>query len=497
MLTQVSRDKLKIDDMSPPARHTADADAMKHHQSLRDYACVKDIDTAKFSYHKGTRGKASGRRGYTTTTSQCIACESNLEVFRRNSSACQEQLKLVHQQRDMTAVELLKIQNMYDEISELVHLELLPQLHHHRTAQKLRDGVQQGRGDVADSMEALRRELELLRHHMSLLSTCPSCPSCANALTTEPRQDGRCGPHFGNARCTHDYPWCNYHESSGWCGNTAEHRDAQDDARFDWRAPDPWQPTAPGYMPATSNTSGIATNREFAHGMHGTRGLKAAHVGQESKEEDEETWTETLTTIFLFAISVLSFVFLSHHHTPSSPDAQSLHSPAPEQMREGEQEEQEPNACTSRQTAAARQWETQGINPAEMSATIKGTVGGGGSGAQISAASSTTSAATAASSTSAASPAPLENDVGQVQAGDVDPIEVDPTDVQTVKNNHGSLSPVSNRLKSKRLSNLSSPFSPWSPVEMVLSSFGDMSDDSELTFEQGVLALRLLVQHCV
>ena len=41
------------------------------------------------------------------------------------------------------------------------------------------------------------------------------------------------------------------------------------------------------------------------------------------------------------------------------------------------------------------------------------------------------------------------------------------------------------------------PFSPWSPVEMVLSSFGDMSDDNELTFEQGVLARRLLVQHCV
>jgi len=58
------------------------------------------------------------------TTSQCIACESNLEQARRNSSACQGQLKLANKQRDMTAVELLKIQNMYDEISELVHLEL-------------------------------------------------------------------------------------------------------------------------------------------------------------------------------------------------------------------------------------------------------------------------------------------------------------------------------------------------------------------------------------
>jgi hypothetical protein len=124
LLTQVSRDKLKLDGMSPPARHTAVADAKKHHQSLRDYGCVEDVDTAKFSYHKGKGGKASRRGGDMATTSQCIACESNLEQARRNSSACQGQLKLANKQRDMTAVELLKIQNMYDEISELVHLEL-------------------------------------------------------------------------------------------------------------------------------------------------------------------------------------------------------------------------------------------------------------------------------------------------------------------------------------------------------------------------------------
>jgi hypothetical protein len=62
--------------------------------------------------------------------------------------------------------------------------------------------------------------------------------------TSEPRDDGRCGPNFGNARCKHDYPWCNYHEHSGWCGNTHEHRDAQDDARFDWRATEPWPSTS-------------------------------------------------------------------------------------------------------------------------------------------------------------------------------------------------------------------------------------------------------------
>ena len=61
--------------------------------------------------------------------------------------------------------------------------------------------------------------------------------------TTEPRDDGRCGPHFGYARCKHDYPWCNWHHSSGWCGNTAEHRDAQDDSQFDWRETDPWPAT--------------------------------------------------------------------------------------------------------------------------------------------------------------------------------------------------------------------------------------------------------------
>ena len=129
------------------ARQPADADAMKHHQSLRDYACVKDIDTAKFSYHKGTRGKASGRRGYTTTTSQCIACESNLEVVRRNSSACHGQLKPVKTECEMTAVQLLKIQNMYDEISDVVHLDPMPTLHHPRTVQQLSDGRPPGGGE--------------------------------------------------------------------------------------------------------------------------------------------------------------------------------------------------------------------------------------------------------------------------------------------------------------------------------------------------------------
>lgn len=470
----------------------------------------------------------------------------------------------------------------------------MPQLHH--CTQKLRDGEQQGGGDIADSVEALRRELELMRHQLSkghvpgtcsscpatclsCPATCPSCPSCANGanvLATEPRQDGRCGPHFGNARCTHDHPWCNYHKSSGWCGNTAEHRDAQDDALFDWRAPEPRPSAAPRYMPATTNTSGIATNWDFAHGTHGSRVLKEAHVRahgmQESMEdkEDEETWTETWTTIFPFA--VLSFVFLSYDHTPrtpSSPDAQPLPSPAPEQ------EEQEPNACTSRKTAAARPWETQSIKPVEMSATMKAALG-----------------TTAASSTVAASPAPLENDVGdvgQVLAGDVDLTDVPTvktTDVQTVKkdflsfaseaskrekqeqgtksaelelelereegllpesekasvlqeeeqasefgrrrmlqkvvaNARSDFSPVSNSQEKAATGSAATPtvaasprsdaapswptwqaaggslrpvynsqappFSPWSPVEMVLSSFGDMSDDNELTFEQGVL----------
>ena len=553
LLTQVSRDKLKIDGMSPPARHTADADAKKHHQSLRDYACVEDVDTkrmpAKFSYPKGKGGKASRRGGDTATTSQCIACESNLEVVRRNSSACQGQLKLVKKECEMTTVELLKIQNMYDEISDLVHLELLPQLHHHRTAQKLRDGVQQGGGDVADSVEALRRELELLR---SQLSTCPSCPSCASALTTEPRQDGRCGPHFGNARCTHDYPWCNCHESSGWCGNTAEHRDAQDDARFD-------------YMPATTNTSGIVTDWEFAHGTHGTLGTrvrKAAHVGKESKE-DEETWTETLTTILLFAVIVLSFVFLSHHHTQSSPDAQSLHSPAPEQMREGEEDELEPNACTS----AARPWETQGINAAEMSATMKAAVEGGGSRAVVDPTDVQTVKNDVLSFVSETlkrekqeqgmKMAELEQELKREEGilQETEKASVTSQDAQkeyasfssfqeqgsgirhrakVAANARSGFSPMSSSQENAStggaatptaaasprshaapssptrllpaaagciLSPMSNsqapPFSPWSPVEMVLSSFGDMSDDNELTFEQGVLARHLLVQHCV
>jgi len=91
---QASRDKLKLDDLWPPFRHTASG--RKHS-----------------TYHE---------------------CESQLKVALRNNSTCQHNLVTVTRQRDVTAAELMEIQALHDEMSNIVNAVLLPALDKQRNA---------------------------------------------------------------------------------------------------------------------------------------------------------------------------------------------------------------------------------------------------------------------------------------------------------------------------------------------------------------------------
>ena len=135
LLAQVSRAKLKLDNMPLPIRYAAETDARKHHESLsRDSSCGEDANK-KMSWRK-TKRKSKDKKAKRAalraeaTTSQCLgetlACEAQLETARNNSRSCQKELRLAHQQRDVTALEMLKIQDLYDEILERVHRELSP-----------------------------------------------------------------------------------------------------------------------------------------------------------------------------------------------------------------------------------------------------------------------------------------------------------------------------------------------------------------------------------
>jgi len=59
------------------------------------------------------------------------------------------------------------------------------------------------------------------------------------------KQEGRCGPSWGGRCNKHLAYWAIYcNESSGWCGTTGAHKDAQSSDKYDWN---------PSSMPASCN----------------------------------------------------------------------------------------------------------------------------------------------------------------------------------------------------------------------------------------------------
>jgi len=490
LLAQVSRAKLKLDNMPLPIRYAAETDARKHHESLsRDSSCGEDANK-KMSWRK-TKRKSKDKKAKRAalraeaTTSQCLgetlACEAQLETARNNSRSCQkelrlahqqrdvtalemlkiqdlydeilervhrelsprscqEELRLAHQQRDMTALEMLRIQNLYDEISERVHLELLPQLRDQRAKQEFSRGVswQYHGKDVALSVNALRQELQQLRHD---LSSCPSCPSCAKA---------HAAPSYAKA---HAAPW--------------------------------WLPATTAAA-ATTNVSGIATPSAFPHGTRVPHAAdvreRAGEEANEAKPDEASTWTTICVLQTLFGAILLSVVCAC-----PCLDAPPPHSPDRQQMREGKHNHQVANASRSRQTSET----------------------GGGGGEE---AASADTADFSRQHVATRCQCPHQAEGAQV---DVHPEQPSPCDAscerpscqaphqawpaEDVRETDAAASahlvalPASTtRQALSGPVSISQAPSPWSPVELVLASFGDMSDDNLLTFEQGIVTTRHL-----
>jgi hypothetical protein len=102
--------------------------------------------------------------------------------------------------------------------------------------------------------------------------------------TTVQLSTGRCGPNFGNTKCTGKYSgadspeYCN--EANGWCGTTSAHKNAQASTTYDYVPPSGRCGPLFGHSKCTgtySRSDGTAPVLEYCNEANGWCGTTSAH----------------------------------------------------------------------------------------------------------------------------------------------------------------------------------------------------------------------------